>query len=140
MGSRAERDARIEAAIDEGESELLDAEEVTFQRWMMQQALIGLQSAVPGGVAHGHAMREVRTARKALAEIAEQERQRAEQSRSPEQVAAAAADEMGACDDEQLFAMVEAAILALPDPLVARVRDAATARLEPGPVYRPRSG
>lgn len=137
---RAEREARIEAATAEGESPLLDIDEEGFQRWMMQQAIIGLEAAEPGGVAHGHAMREVRTARKALAEIAEAERRRAEERRSPEQVAAAAADEMDGCDDEQLFSMVEAAILALPDPLVARIRDAAIARLEPGPVYRPRFG
>lgn len=137
---REAKKQRIEAAAAEGESPLLDIDEEGFQRWMMQQAIIGLQSAEPGGVAHGHAMREVRTARKALAEIAEEQRLREENHRTPEQVAASAAAEMGDCDDEQLFSMVEAAILALPDPLVARVRDAAIARLEPGPVYRPQFG
>jgi hypothetical protein len=44
--------------------------------------------------------------------------------------ASAKGDGFDGATDEEVLGVVEAAILALPDPLVVRIRDAATARLE----------
>lgn len=67
MPSRAKPVAPLEAAALPSES-VLDCTGLDFQRWLMSEALRGLQASEPGGIAHCTSMREVRNARKSLDE------------------------------------------------------------------------
>ena len=57
----------VQAEVSDSLS-VLDCSGLEFQRWLMSEALRGLQASEPGAIAHCNSMREVRTARKALDE------------------------------------------------------------------------
>jgi hypothetical protein len=93
---------------------LADHTSLQMAEHLLEQARIGLNEAAPGSIAYGQMMRAMRDYHAAVVEQKE---------------ANGKPDAMEDMTDDELVSIIEAAILAMPDMHVVRIRDAAEDRL-----------
>ncbi len=105
MPAQVVESQRVQAEVSDALS-VLDCSGLEFQRWLMSEALRGLQASEPGAIAHCNSMREVRTARKALDEcrtkMEEEARASSREHLTPQQKADLYREKAETADDAEL--------------------------------------